>query len=208
MACSGPRGSYLTQDFVKALTDQWIDTQIKTRDTSKYRKRGSAGVHGLDTPQDAPWTWPDDYGVSAAYWTSDYDYGYPTEYPADYQYEEYTHNEEEEELAAAIDMVAEDAQQLQTEDLKPDLGAPGRRRSRYHGSRCADFRRGPHPPQQRQGGSRVFPRRWTGSLAAASWSSRGTRVQPGQEQRQGEEGQRRQGWQEQEREATTASSSA
>ena len=124
LACSGPRGnSHLIQDFVKALTDQWSDTQIKTRDASKYRKRGSAGVHGLDTTQDAPWTWPDDYddyGASTAYWTGDYDYGYTTEYPADYQYEEYAHNEEEEELAAAIDMVAEDAQLLQSDELKPD----------------------------------------------------------------------------------------
>jgi hypothetical protein len=124
LACSGPRGnSYMIQDLVKALTDQWSDSQIKARDSTKFRKRGPAGVHGLDAAQDASWAWTGEYdegSASSAYWTGDFDYGYPTEYP-DYQYEEYTYNEEEEELAAAIDMVAEDAQRMQSDEgLKAD----------------------------------------------------------------------------------------
>ena len=79
LACSGPKGnSYMIQDLVKALTDQWSDSQIKARDSTKYRKRGPAGVHGLDTEQDASWAWTDEYdegSASSAYWTGDFDYG-------------------------------------------------------------------------------------------------------------------------------------
>ena len=118
LACSGLGNSYLFQDLVNALTNQWSDSQVAARDAVKYKTKGrssNTNATTTDESNDYPWTAEPAWYADGDQATESYDEGdedcesaYWAAYPG--------YNEEEEELSAAVAMVEVDAEEWRNDE--------------------------------------------------------------------------------------------